>query len=106
MDIGSLWFTQHCLKRSWNIKSLMRLITEGDSFSTPISLQECEDGEVEIVNGHHRIAALWLLGKTKLDRWDYALTYVLDGKLRRFWQVSDLREKTNLLELEDAPYPC
>lgn len=99
MDIGSLWFTQRSLKRSYQIEPLARTFkVEGYYFDPPIELAKCDDGEIEIINGHHRITALWLAGFKTLRREDYHLSYPIFPK-GRFWQVKDLGSKTNLLGL-------
>lgn len=105
MDIGSLWFTQRTLHRSYNIKELMNIIRGGWDFSTPIMLQESGDGEVEIMNGHHRIVAFWLMGVRELQPHQYKLQFS-EQAFRRIWQVRELAGKTKLLEIEDSPYPC
>lgn len=61
LDIGNLWFTQRTLKRSYQIKKLIAVIEDGGYFDK-VLLQDCPDGEVEILNGHHRIIASWRCG--------------------------------------------
>ena len=96
MEVGDLWFTQRTLKRAYEIPKLVSLLHGDDFFKTPIELQICEDGEIEIVNGHHRIVAIYLAGR-QLRREDY-LIFLTERSKGRFWQVRDLKLKTNLLQ--------
>jgi hypothetical protein len=72
MRIDCLWFTQRSLRRFEQITVLIALLTEG-GYSDRIELARCEDGEIEIRNGHHRVVAIWLSGRRELRRGEYLL---------------------------------
>lgn len=96
IDIGSLWFTQRRLSRAEKIPKLIELVLNGDYFNTPIELQEWFDGELEIVNGHHRVVALWLAGFRQFRSEDYRI-YCADESLARFWRVCEFEKYKNLV---------
>ena len=78
MLLEELWVTQRQLRRIDQIPVLMTVPV----FDTKIELQRCPDNEVEVVNGHHRLVALWLLGRRKLNRDEFILKEVDEGKHR------------------------
>jgi hypothetical protein len=69
IPITSLWFTQKSLKRKDKIPELSAL----ESFETRIEISIAEDGELEIINGHHRVTAVWLSGRKTLLPHEYLL---------------------------------
>lgn len=82
IKISRLWFTQKVLKRKDSIPHLMK-IKDLD----PVKLQYCElDDEIEIINGHHRVTAIYLSGKSVLRPHQYILSYSTTPK-RRFGHV-------------------
>jgi hypothetical protein len=78
MNIGSkilikdLWATQKNLKRADQIPHLVDLILD-DVCLDKIELHLCEDGEIQINNGHHRVIAMALAGKKELPSDCYCL---------------------------------
>lgn len=67
--IESLWATQRNLKRKTQIPNLMKL----ERFKDLIELHLCEDREIQINNGHHRVLAIWLSGRKYLYPDEYKL---------------------------------
>lgn len=86
IDIRKLWFTQEKLKRISQVDYLISIYnTVG--FKTQIELTECDDGEIQIQNGHHRIMTLFKNGKYKLDPEDFI---IYDGPVKfRSGKVQD-----------------
>lgn len=66
---------------------LVELILEGGYFWSPIELQLCDDGEYEVLNGHHRVIAYWLSG-IELRKEDYRVFSHVHDK-RRVARVKD-----------------
>lgn len=85
MRIADLWVTQYNLHRADQIPSMVKVLLSGEKLP-PILLQECEeDGEIEVVNGHHRLMAYWLSGRKKLEDGEYILQYSPSSRrVRRF----------------------
>lgn len=73
VPIKRLWFSQKCLKRADNLTNLFKLLWAETPFSTKIELNLAPDGEYEIKNGHHRVVAIWLTGRTYLENGEYIL---------------------------------
>lgn len=89
MEIANLWFTQRSLNRSARIQLLIERINFNDLFTgSPIALQEDDDGQIEIVDGHHRVVASWLAGLTSLRSYDFRC-YPKHKNVNRMWQVKD-----------------
>lgn len=86
IDINDLWCTQRSLKRSDMISALKDIYV----FSTKIELHRCEDGEIQINNGHHRAAALLLNGRTHLEQHEYVLCDVDITRARTKFKMKDL----------------
>ena len=66
MDIKELWLSQLNLRRLHQIPSMLEVLYEGGSLP-PIILTRCDDGEIQVEDGHHRLTAIWLSGKMTLD---------------------------------------
>lgn len=65
--IANLWTTQRKLWRPEQLPCLMDLIESGVGFQSKIQLHRCPDGAIEVIDGHHRVTALWLLGRESLE---------------------------------------
>lgn len=90
MNILDLWFTQSRLNRISELDTLIDLVRSGSKFKTRIELQETEDGEIQIHNGHHRILAMFCSGKWVLEQEDYILEI---GNFKpRFGKVASFSE--------------
>jgi hypothetical protein len=97
MEIERLWFTQKILKRSHQICDLVKKIEAEEPFvGPPIVLQEAEDGEIEIINGHHRVVASWKAGLKNLRPEDYQL-FIDIKPVGRIWQVKDFEKWRHLV---------
>lgn len=87
MNIESLWATQRNLKREKDIPAMIAFLKEGGIFDV-IELHECDDGEIQVNNGHHRIVSIYLSGRTYLNPEEYIL---IPGKCRpRLMKISEL----------------
>lgn len=67
MQILDLWVTQRSLKRVEQLPALMK------AEFPPIEIVECD--RPMVVNGHHRLMALWLSGQRVLRPEQYILIY-------------------------------
>lgn len=89
MNINQLWCTQRNLKRIDLIPKLLQLY----EFSTPIILHKCEDGEIQINDGHHRLVSIWLQGRLKLFDSEFILCDVEETRNRTKLRIKDLAEQ-------------
>ena len=93
MDITELFVSQRKLRHPGQIPALVQAIRDGD-YIPPIRLAEDEDGLIQVDDGHHRIVAYWLSGRTKLERYEYTLI-LTDRQRPRFGRVADLVQRVN-----------
>jgi hypothetical protein len=55
----------------------------------PLVLSEGVNGVILVEDGHHRLVAYWLSGRTKLHKGEYLLV-LKESHKRRFGKVADL----------------
>ena len=94
MEITRLFVSQRKLRQPEQIPALVQAIWNGD-YINPIQLSEDEEGTIQVDDGHHRIVAYWLSGRTDLERHEYTLIFS-DKPRARFGRVSDLLRRMNL----------
>jgi len=70
MDITKIWLSQRNLRRAGQIPAMIETLCEGGVLP-PITLARCEDGEIQVEDGHHRLTAIWLSGRTALNYDEY-----------------------------------
>jgi len=51
---------------------MVEALQQGDTLP-PVILSICEDDEIQLEDGHHRLAAIWLSGKAVLEKHEYIL---------------------------------
>lgn len=84
LEIENIWFTQKNLKRYKQISSIVESVINGD-YIDPVLLQEDENGDIAIINGHHRIAAYWKSGRKYLRPCECII--VFGNSLPKFFQT-------------------
>ena len=72
MEIMQIWMSQRNLRRAAQIPAMVQTLKEGGLLPR-IVLCRTEDGLVQVEDGHHRLAAIWLSGRTELERHQYLL---------------------------------
>jgi hypothetical protein len=72
MDISQIWLSQRKLYRSEQIPAMIQVLTEG-RFLSKIILIRCEDKEIQLKDGHHRLVAIWKTGRRDLYKHEYLL---------------------------------
>ncbi len=72
LNIQDIFATQRCLKRKEQIDSLMKSINDGERIE-PILLFQDDNGRVSVLDGHHRLSAYYLAGRTILETWEFTL---------------------------------
>ena len=72
MDITKIWLSQKNLKRAGQIPAMIETLRNG-GLLPPIALARCEDGEIQLDDGHHRLMAIWEFGRTVLESHEYVL---------------------------------
>lgn len=93
MDITKIWMSQKSLRRADQISAMVQTLNDG-GLLPPIILARCDDGEIQVDDGHHRLTALWLSGKMVLEDHDYILIEKEQWK-PRFGTISDLLQILN-----------
>lgn len=83
IKMNEIWFTQKVLKRIWQIPDIVKAI-ENEDIIEPIKLQICEDDQIEILNGHHRITAMWLAGLKEITNFKI---FIANKTRNRFFKV-------------------
>ena len=81
MDLQKIWTTQRKLRRKQQIHALVRAIKQGQGLPKVI-LHCCEDDEVQVGDGHHRLVAYWLSGRRTLAKHEYLLIFTQQGRPR------------------------
>ena len=89
MDIMDIWMSQTNLRRSKQIQGMIETIRNGGLLS-PITLARCEDGEIQVEDGHHRLMAIYLSGRSELFSDEFVLIEKDQWK-NRFGKVDNLR---------------
>jgi hypothetical protein len=93
MDITTLFVSQRKLRQPEQLPALIQAIRDGD-YIPPIRLSEAEDGTIQVDDGHHRIVAYWLSGRTCLKQHEYVI--LTDRQRPRFGKIADLLRRANL----------
>ena len=71
MEIRDIWLTQSKLNRAGQIPGMIKTLE--DDWLPAITLGRLEDGSIQVEDGHHRLTAIWLSGRQKLEPWEYIL---------------------------------
>lgn len=88
MDITNIWMSQRNLRRAGQIPAMIDTLCEGGVLP-PIILARCEDGEIQVEDGHHRLTAIWLSGRSNLC-YDEYIVVEKDQWKSRIGRISDL----------------
>lgn len=100
MNLADLHVTQHELRNLDQIPQMVEFVQNGGVFTLEeitrhndgdtslISLTRFEDGRVFVHNGHHRVAAVWLAGREKLNSFEYL---ILEKKYSDYLEPNYLR---------------
>lgn len=93
MDITKIWLSQRNLRRAGQIPAMVETLCEGGVLP-PIILARCEDGEIQVEDGHHRLRAIWLSGRITLYSDEY---YVVETKVGMMERARYKRSKMGCL---------
>lgn len=91
MDIMKIWVSQRKLRCVTQISEMIKTLHDGGCLP-PITLSRCEDGEVQLKDGHHRLTAFWLSGRKRLECHEYLLIET-DSYRPRFGKMPDLLQR-------------
>lgn len=94
MDITKIWMSQRKLRNLGQVPLMIRELNEGNTLP-PISLAMCEDGEVQLEDGHHRLTAIWLNGRQELLEHEYVLVEKDQWK-PRFGRIADFVQRLDM----------
>lgn len=87
--IENIWFTQKKLNRYHIIPQIIESINNKE-YIDRVLLQQDDQNELMVVNGHHRITAYWLSGRRILTRDEFVLIYGCSKN--RFFKVNELNK--------------
>lgn len=91
MLITKIWVSQRGLKRAGQVPAMIETLLDG-GLLPPITLDLCDDDEIQVHDGHHRLTAIFLSGQTELRPEQFVL-YYKDGGRQRFGRLEDLVER-------------
>lgn len=87
--ILDIWVSQRCLERAEQIPEMVVQLAQG--FKLPkIELIRDANDEIQVKDGHHRLAAHYLYGKRILNKHDYILIEQDIYKQPRFGDIVKL----------------
>lgn len=92
MEIREIWLCQRKLNRAGQIPGMIETLESG--WLPAITLGRLEDGSIQVEDGHHRLTAIWLSGRTHLEPWEYILIE-LDRWRPRCGKIEDIIESCN-----------
>lgn len=97
MKIADIWVSQKSLKRYKQIPELVEIIKSGNYHEIPAIELICNDhDEVQLLDGHHRLAAYYLAGWRTLEYSDFHITTAETGfQLRKFGKIDKLVKHYN-----------
>lgn len=99
MQIAKIWISQRNLRRAGQIPEMVEAIHNGD-YLPPITLARCEDDEIQVDDGHHRLTAMYLSGKKVLEDHEYLLVEKDQWKPRT-GKITDLLRQRKMLNEEE-----
>jgi hypothetical protein len=94
MHISKLWVTQRKLRDVGQVPTMVEAILNNEPLPL-IELVRHEDGSIHVDDGHHRLTAYWLSGRSELLPHEYILLEK-DRWRPRFGHVFDLIERIGL----------
>ena len=86
MLIAQIWSSQRSLQRKEIIPDLIEQIQQ-NQYITPVTILEDENGTLFVKDGHHRLAAYILSGRTVLEKHEYVL---IQHTGRRIMKITEL----------------
>ena len=96
MHVSEIWMTQRTLRPASQISGMVDALLDGGSLP-PISLARLSDGSIRVVDGHHRLAAIRLAGRCRLQRHEYVLVES-DRWRPRFGKIDDMLRRNGIFE--------
>jgi len=72
MDLTTLFVSQRQLRNPAQVRDLVAAVLNQDPIP-PILVSEDDDGSLQVEDGHHRLVAYRLAGRTTLARAEYVL---------------------------------
>lgn len=94
MQISEIRMSQRRLRSVEQLTGMIRTLRDGGSLPRILLFRD-EEGFVQVGDGHHRLSAIWLSGRTTL-REDEFLLVESETFSPRFGQVTDLLERCGI----------
>lgn len=91
MKIENIYTSQRKLNRVDQLLTMIETLNNEKDLPK-INLTLCEDGEIQIKDGHHRLTAILLSGRKELKRYEYILL-TQDQFKPRFERMKDFVKK-------------
>jgi len=88
MQIAEIYMSQRKLRRVAQIPAMVNTL-EIDGCLPRVTLSRSQDGSIQVEDGHHRLAAIWLSGRTELEEDEYLLLEKEQWR-PRFGRIQDL----------------
>jgi hypothetical protein len=88
MQIAEIQVSHRKLRRACQLPA-MRETLEAGGWLPRITLSRGQDGQVQVEDGHHRLAAIWTTGRRELRKDEYLLVEKETSR-PRFGTIQDL----------------
>lgn len=88
MYIMDIWVSQRKLQRFHQVREMVNTLYIG-GLLPKITLICCEDGCIQVQDGHHRLMAYWLSGRLELEPHEYILIQK-DQDRPRFGKITSI----------------
>jgi hypothetical protein len=94
MQIAEIYVSQRTLRRVAQIPAMVDTLEIGGCLPR-ITLSRSRDGSIQVDNGHHRLTAIWLSGRTELEADEYLL-FEKEQWRPRFGRIPDLMARCGI----------
>lgn len=94
MQISGIYVSQRKLRYAAQIPAMTETLGVGGCLPR-ITLSRSQDGSVQVEDGHHRLAAIWMTGRRELRKHEYLLLEK-DQWRPRFGRIIDLLERCGI----------
>jgi len=94
MQIAEIFVSQRKLRRLAQIPAMVNTLEAGGCLPR-ITLGHSRDGSIQVDDGHHRLTAIWLSGRTELEEDEYLLLEKEQWR-PRFGRVPDLMARCGI----------
>ena len=94
MQIAEIFVSQRKLRCVAQLPAMVNTLEVGGCLPR-ITLSRSRDGSIQVDDGHHRLTAIWLLGRTELEEDEYLLLEKEQWR-PRFGRIPDLMARCGI----------